>query len=352
MVNRTKIRKKRGFFLTFVENESMKLHNGLEQTRRFLKNVFVRNYQWKRMVRKHLRRYYSADAAKSTSSDRIAVCMADGRMLHGGLADRLRSYVSYYAFCKEHGLRFAINFTSPFRLEDYLVPNRYDWTLKPGELTYNSSEADPLFFKSSGSMTAMERKFQLKLVNKYLLDDKYLQHHLYSNFSFGEDKFGEYFNELFKPSERMAAIVDRCKSELGAGYISISTRFLELLGDFKEPKSKRVLSAEEQNSLIEECRRIVERIHKENPDVKILLTSDSQRFLDSCKNLEYIYIPDGEIAHVDIKEDRDHTKTIVDFLLISGASSVYQIKCGEMYDGNFSLRAAQAGGKKHTLVVA
>ncbi|MDE7452174.1 MAG: hypothetical protein K2M52_02455, partial [Paramuribaculum sp.] len=288
--------------------------------------------------------------AKSTSSDRMAVCMADGRMLHGGLADGLRSYVSYYGFCKELGLRLAINFTSPFRLEDYLVPNRYDWTLKPGELTYNSSQAEPLFFKSSGAMTAMERKFQLKLVNKYLLGKKYIQHHLYSNFSFGEDKFGEYFNELFKPSERIAAIVERCKSELGAGYISISTRFLELLGDFKEPKNKRVLSPQEQCSLIDECRGIVERLHSENPDVKILLTSDSQRFLDSCKNLEYIYTPEGEIAHVDIKEECDHTKTIVDFLLIAGASRVYQIKCGGMYDGNFSLRAAQAGGKKHTLL--
>lgn len=330
----------------------MKQHNCLEQARRFLKNVFVRNYQWKRIVRKHLMQYYSVDAAKSTSGDRMVVCMADGRRLHGGLADRLRSYVSYYGFCKEHGLRFAINFTSPFRLEDYLVPNRYDWTLKPGELTYNLSQAQPLFFKSSGVLTAMERKYQLNLINKYLLDKNHIQHHLYSNFSFGEDRFEEYFNELFKPSERIAAIVDKCKSDLGAGYISISTRFLELLGDFKEPKNKIVLSADEQERLIEECRGIVERLHSENPEVKILLTSDSQRFLDSCKNLEYIYIPDGEIAHVDIKGECDHTKTIVDFLLIAGASSVYQIKCGDMYDGNFSLRAAQAGGKKHILLQA
>lgn len=328
----------------------MKLQYILEQTRRFLKNVFFRNYQWKRMVRKHLAQYYSPDAPESTSEERIAICMADGRMLHGGLADRLRSYISYYGFCKEHGLRFAINFTSPFRLEDYLVPNSYDWTLKPGEQSYNTGESRPLFFKSSGAMTAMERKFQKKLVKKYLLADDFKQCHLYSNFSFGEEKFGEYFNELFKPSERIEKLLKKCREELGEGYISVSTRFLELLGDFKEPKTKHILSADEQQALIGQCKGIVERIHSENPDVKILLASDSQRFLDNCRDLDYIYIPEGEISHIDTKDESDHTKTIVDFLLISGASKVFQIKCGEMYDGNFSLRAAQAGGKTHCLI--
>lgn len=325
--------------------------NSMESLRRYLKNLFVRDYQWKRMVRKHLSQYYTPESPLSTSSDRIVVCMADGRMLHGGLADRLRSYVSYYGYCKDAGLRFAINATMPFRLEDYLEPNLYDWRLAPGELTYNPVQAAVLFFKSSGRMTAMERRYQLRAVKRYIGGDKeHLQFHLYSNFSFGEERFGEYFNELFRPGRRIAGLVERCKEELGQGYISVSTRFLELLGDFTEPKHKVVLGADDQVALMSRCRAIVERLHCEQPDVKILLTSDSRRFLDYCGSLPYVYEPEGEIAHVDMKGEADHTKTFVDFLLISGARRVYQIKCGGMYAGNFSYRAAQAGGREHRLL--
>lgn len=320
--------------------------------RRQFKNWFVRTWQWKRIVRKHLSKYYSREAPATDCKDRMVICMADGRRLHGGLADRLRSYVSYYSFCKARGLRFAINFTSPFRLEDYLEPNEYDWTLKPGEITYNSIQARPLFFKASGAMTHAEKRYQTRTACKYLNGRRHKQYHLYSNFSFGDEDFGKYFNELFRPVPRIAAIIDDCSKELGEGYISISTRFLELLGDFKEPKHKRSLGEAEQKKLMEKCRAEVEKLHEEWPGVRILLTSDSQKFLDFCTDLPYVYMPAGTIEHIDVKgESEDYTKTFVDFLLISGAAKVYQIKCGPMYDGNFSLRAAQAGGKEHKLIV-
>lgn len=324
----------------------------IKSLRWILKRKFVYGYQWRRAVRKFRPKYYSEDAPESTSKERIVVCMADGKRRHGGLADRLRSYVTYYGFCKDHGLRFAINFTSPFNLEEYLEPNLYDWRLKPGELTYNSHEAYPLLFRTSGPATDFEKREQFKLVNRHLCNPKYRQYHMYSNYCFGEDKFGIYFNELFRPVPRIAAIIDNCKREIGGKYISVSTRFLELLGDFKEPKEKVHISEEEQMSLISRCRNEVERLHGLFPDMKILVTSDSRRFLSACESLPYVYVPEGNIEHVDTKDSTaDHTKTFVDFLLIAGAERVFQVKCGPMYDGNFSLRAAQAGGKTHRLIV-
>lgn len=324
----------------------------IKSLRWVLKRKFVYGYQWRRVVRKYLQKNYTEDAPESTSKDRMVVCMADGKRRHGGLADRLRSYVTYYGFCKQHGMRFAINFTSPFNLEEYLEPTSYDWRLKPGELTYNSNEARPLFFQTSGPATDFEKQEQLKLVNKYLNDPKYRQFHMYSNYCFGEDNFGRYFNELFRPVPRIAAIVDKCKKEMGGRYVSVSTRFLELLGDFKEPKEKLHLSPDQQLELITRCKEEVVKLHAEFPDIAILVTSDSRRFIEACRELPYVYMPEGSIEHIDVKDsEADHTKTFVDFLLISGAEKVFQVKCGQMYSGNFSLRAAQAGGKAHKLIV-
>lgn len=317
-----------------------------------LKRLFVYGYQWRRAVKKHLDKYYTENAPESTTTDRIVICMADGKRRHGGLADRLRSYVTYYAFCKERGIRFAIHFTSPFHLEEYLKPNLYNWKLEPGELTFNSKQARPLFFQTSGPLTDFEKRQQVRLANKYLTDNSYRQYHLYSNYCFGkEEDFGKYFHELFCPTPRIADIIDECKKELGGKYISVSTRFLELLGDFKEPKQKLRLEAEEQLKLIDKCKTEIKKLHSLYPNLKILVTSDSRRFLTACEDLPYAYMPKGNIEHIDVKGNKtDHTKTFVDFLLISGAEKVFQIKCGPMYGGNFSLRAAQIGGRTHSVI--
>lgn len=305
------------------------------------------------MVRKYLSRYYSEDAPESSCSGPIVICMADGRRLHGGLADRLRSYVTYYAYCKEHGLRFAINFTSPFNLEDYLRPGVYDWRLNPGEISYNSRESRPLFFMTSGPLSDFEKREQRKLADRYLLGNDFRQYHLYSNYCFEDGDFARNFSELFRPADRLQTIIEDCKKTLGPGYISVSTRFMELLGDFKEPKHKHHLDEQERQELIRQCKDEIEKLHAMYPDARMLVTSDSRRFIEACRDLPYVYIPEGKIEHVDVKSgEADHTKTFVDFFLISGADRVFQIKCGDMYGGNFSLRAAAVGSKPYRLIQA
>ncbi len=68
--------------------------------------------------------------------------MIDRETFHGGMCDRFKGIISLYAYCKYLGKPFRIKYTYPFRLEDYLLPASYDWTLKDNEYTDN-----PLYCK-------------------------------------------------------------------------------------------------------------------------------------------------------------------------------------------------------------
>lgn len=322
----------------------------IQPARSWANYAFFREYRYRRKVRRHLRQYYSPHAPESSSPERMLICMADGKCHHGGLADRLRSFVTYYGYCLEHGLRFAIHFDFPFRLEDYLIPNRYDWTLREGELTFNSRQAHAVYMDNTSDEGPRELRYQRKISRKLLRSERFRQHHLYSSFYYDEANFGRYFHELFRPAPRLTEALARERAALGEHYISVSARFLELLGDFKEPKSTQHLDEPQRVELIKRCVARVEELHGECPGSKILVTSDSGRFLDACRGLPYVHVADGEISHVDVAGGADHTKTFVDFLLIAGADHVYQIKTPPMYGGNFSLRAAQAGSRPHTLL--
>lgn len=322
----------------------------IQPARSWANYAFFREYRYRRKVRRHLKQYYSPEAPETTNPEPTVICMADGKCHHGGLADRLRSFVTYYGYCLEHGLRFAIHFDFPFRLEDYLVPNEYDWLLRPGELTFNSRQAHAVYMDNTSDEGPRELRYQRRMSHKLLSDRRYVQHHVYSSFYYDEANFGRYFHRLFRPSERVEAALAPCREALGERYISVSARFLELLGDFREPKATLRLEEPERVALIERCVSQVEKLHSTHPDCRILVTSDSVRFLDACRRLPYVYIAEGKISHVDVAGESDHTKTFVDFLLISEADTVYQIQTGPMYGGNFSLRAAQAGGRPHHLL--
>lgn len=327
----------------------MTLKKLLSPARRWANYAFFREYRYRRKVRRHLRKYYTDDAPRTTYPKEMLVCMADGRCHHGGLADRLRSFVTFYGYCKEHGLRFAINFNFPFRLEEYLVPNRYNWLLEDGDLTFNSKEAHAVYMDNTADTGERELRYQRRMSRKLLGDKRYIQHHVYSSFYYDEANFGRYFHELFRPSERVAAALKAEQQALGENYVSVSARFLELLGDFKEPRATLHLNEQERQELTERCVGEVKRIADMHSGCKVLVTSDSKRFLDACRILPQVHVAEGKISHVDVAGGDDHTKTFVDFLLISGARRVYQIKTPPMYGGNFSVRAAQAGGKPHLL---
>lgn len=127
-------------------------------------NLFKQRGKWRREVKKYVTQYYTDDMPHPENVEKIVVCMADGRMHHGGLCDRLKGFISVYFVCKSMGIKYKIYFVSPFRLEDFLCPNKIDWTISKGELCYNSHDAFPLFCGTNG--THVERPFQRRWLVK------------------------------------------------------------------------------------------------------------------------------------------------------------------------------------------
>lgn len=308
--------------------------------------IFFRRYRFGRTVKRHFRKYYSPDNPHAACTEKQIICMADGKYPHGGLVDRLRSITTVFKYCLEHKIDFRIYFTTPFQLEDYLAPNLYDWRISSSELSFNSEDSRAVFMDTSGNSGEREMKFQHKITEEFL-SAPYKQIHVYSTFYYEEKYFGELFNRLFKPALPIQQEIDKQLEILGGtgNYISISTRFLELLGDFKEPGASPHISVDKQAALIQACLKQIKVIKNKHPEIShILVTSDSSRFLEACRQLEYVYVIPGEILHVDIpdksKADR-HKKTFIDFFAIAHAQKSYLLITDKMYKSSFSMRAAQ-----------
>ena len=109
---------------------------------------FYSEYRFRRVVRHRLMRFYSTDAPRAKNTQKMVIAMFDGRKRHGGLADRLRGICTTYCFCREQGIDFRLHFSSPFRLEEFLVPNQYDWRIAEQEISYNALDAHPVYIAS------------------------------------------------------------------------------------------------------------------------------------------------------------------------------------------------------------
>lgn len=310
--------------------------------------LFFRRFRFGRIVRRHLQQYYNKELPRPVDQTKTAVYMADGRRLHGGLADRLRGMVSLYSCCREAGVRFKIYFVSPFRLDKYMQPVSYDWRIDDTDMSYNSSDTKVFFTDCRREQGEREELWQHDTLMRYL-HKPFVQAHVYTNFFCAEKRFGALFNELFRPTELVEAKLRDLTPTLGENYISISTRFVQLLGDFTEPVGGGVVLDEEHaRYVIDLCVTAIETIAQmpENQGKKILVTSDSNRFLATVATIDGVVVIPGEIAHIDVSTghsgDAD-LKTFVDFFAIARAERSYLLTGMGLYNSNFSLRAAQAG---------
>lgn len=308
---------------------------------------FYSERRFKRSAKRRLMPYYSAEAKRATNERKMVISMFDGRKKHGGLADRLRGMATTYLFCQEHGWDYRIHFCSPFRLEEFLAPNRYDWRIDEEQISYNLDDARPVYIATSEIDPERDKRFQRRMAEKFFRPD-FKQLHAYTNMRFEEERFSEAFHTLFRPQPWLQELIDRHVEELGGkgGYIAISTRFMELLGDFNESADRAAqgLPAHEQQALLEGCGRQIERIHAERPSATILVTSDSARFIDFVTTrYDYVRTLPGEIGHIDVVNDNRavHTKTFLDFLVLAEAAEHFYLVGPGMYRGNFSRRAAQ-----------
>lgn len=275
----------------------------------------------------------------------MVVYSLDSRCFNCGLADRLRGMVGGYLLAKAHGVGYQIDHRQPFLLQEWLAPGSYDWTPTPGQWTHSLFRARPVVAIDSRDDAFLDRM------------DYSRQLFLYSNVGMIESisrrygttgDFAEAFNELFRPSDALLAAAHPHLQCLGGegGYVSVSFRFIDLLGDFCEGV-RPVLPAEEQERLIGSCRRIILGLHRRfGESRKVLVTADSMKFLSSVVDLPFVYVVEGKTGHSGrVAGDGVTLKTFLDFYLISQASHVFLGLSGQMYRSHFAQTAAMTQGK-------
>lgn len=273
----------------------------------------------------------------------------DGRDFSNGFADRLRGMISVYAFAKATGRVFQIYHSVPFKLEDYLEPNKYNWLPNPSSYSFNLLQSRPVAvidYINPGRLIRLTKNYQ---------------YHFYTNVDFIEwvnkkynTKFDYHtlYNELFKPAKCIEEEALKYTDYLTSGYISVSFRFMQLMGDFKDIRGK-TLPDNEQAILADRCKKQIEILHQQNSDIPyVLVTSDSSRFISSIKEMPYVFVIDGTIGHVGHDGNDDTVKkTIVDYYMISKAKKVYMAYTGEMYKSNFAKAAAMSTGAIYKAVL-
>lgn len=306
------------------------------------------NYNKLQMLLKYPR-LYLAPKKEYTGNESImikgVIFMIDGRTVHGGLSDRLRGLFSVYEYAKQSGREFKIAWDYPFLLQDYLAPASFDWIVNRHSLPYDRKNVSVKFFNSYSALDNDETMYF-----KLLQTDKQLEY-VYSNVTLHEERFAEYFKELFRPVPKLSASIDMCLKEIGGKYVSITFRFIGLLGDFKDTPIYGLLNEEEREIYINKALSAVRYIKTLHPEMeKILVTSDSGLFLKRLEGLPFVYVIPGTVVHMDRTVNNDyglHAKSFLDLLLISRAEKCYSYGYGRMFKyTRFAKTAALIGGKQ------
>lgn len=272
----------------------------------------------------------------------MAIYSLDGRSYTCGFADRLRGIITVYAYAKANHIPFRIDHQIPFCLEDYYIPNKYDWSYKKDEKSFNILYSGPIV------MMGHTKGYRLFSLNKKR------QHHFYVNIgslSLINKRYGvnylfhELYNELLKPSFDFQRHIDQIVSDVKEDYISVSFRFLQLMGDFQDCMGE-VLGKEEREVLLQCSIDALYKIHSFHLDIpKVLVTSDSQTFIDAVKEIDFVYIIPGKIGHIGFTQGKDiHIKTFLDFYMISKAKKAYMAYSNKMYKSHFAQTAALTTG--------
>ena len=316
----------------------------MKQWRNFFRGVYYLLFHldkgFLQEERRLMEQYYSNVPTYTKESNTTVIFMIDGRCVHGGLSDRLRGIATVYQYCKQNGIAFKLKHAYPFQMSDYLEPAAYDWQIAEEDICYNKNQAAVL------------------VLNDYMLDSRlhkcYLKHfihknrgkqiHIYSNTYFLDQYFSQSFRELFRPSLPLQTSIDLNLAHIGDKYVAMVFRFQQLLGDFKED-GYQVLERQEQEILMSRCIEKVKELHSNHhPDDIVLVTSDSQRFLNRIvSQLDFVRIIPGKVVHMDHTSGaafETYMKSFVDLFLLSKAGKIYLLQTEKMYHSGFAKRAA------------
>ena len=275
------------------------------------------------------------------------VFMADGKMIHGGLFDRLKGAISIYALSKVHGRRFCLYFTRPFQLEKYLTPNLYNWKLSDSAIYYSYPYSRPVIAYGESNNPSRLMKIKKGQIHFYFGGNILEKINECYGTSF---EWSKLYEELFKPSLYLQSHIDNLKGNIGLDYYAIHLRFLNLLGDKFEPLGGVVLKDDKKNSLVTSCLIAIRDIISKQPKSwKPVVFSDSMNFLSVIKNrMPDVFVVQGNVSHIDNgvnAKDSDNLKVFCDMYLMIGAQRVFSIVGNGMHLSAFPEYSAKIGNK-------
>lgn len=283
----------------------------------------------------HLYKSYNYSLKNGDHSERKIVTMIDGCMHHGGLSDRICGIVSSFIYAQEIGMKFELNYTYPYDLSIFLQPNLYDWSFSG--ISYNLRYSRPIYVSMFDQDRVKAADYYRKRIGK-----RPKQLHIYTNmYYFSKASFSENFSKLFKMSDLLKQAVVINLNNIGGKYVSITFRFQQLLGDFKETGFAVITDPQEKQLLIEKCLSCIEYLHS-LVHCKILVTSDSHTFLElASKRYDFVCTIPGKVVHMDFVTNKDnidiqtHLKSFVDFFLIANAQKIFLANIGKLYRSSF-----------------
>ena len=278
--------------------------------------------------------------------DKIGDCIIyanDDACQNGGLCDCLHGMVSAYYIAKQYDNPFKICFTAPFHLDEYLLPNLFDWRIESDEIDYQSCIVRnvPMMLSRFHATWAEERAFHYRYLCQIA---RYKGTKLlYSNAHLvGEVEFCHLFSELFKPSSKLQEQIDSHLAIIGNPYIGASFRFRNLLGDFFEPGSSP-LNPDEQAELIQRSTSQIETLHQSYPKHRIFVASDSVRFCSSLQSLPYVYCIQGSRGHIAYQAADSIMSSFVDLFLLSKSEVNNLFITDKLYHSGFAMTASFVG---------
>lgn len=281
----------------------------------------------------------------------LHIAMIDGQSFHGGMCDRFKGIITLYAYCKYNNIPFRIRYTYPFKLEDYLIPATYDWTLKKNEYTDNPWYIRILYMRGEHFAKRLIKLKAKKQIHCYGNRDCLEQINKAFAYKSGNNKgfdWGELYRELFKPGPVLEERLKSLKKDIGSEYYAAVFRFQNLLGDFKEYHFKSIDDTGKAEKLIESCIESLKELKIKHNNKPLLVTSDSITFLKRVSLIEGIHIIPGTLIHIDGQKDNIpenpyeiYLKSFLDFYMLSDAQAIYRIGTSYMYPSEFPVYAAK-----------
>jgi hypothetical protein len=230
---------------------------------------------------------------------------------------------------------------------NFLIPNKYNWTIDPGEIIYNSKSVisemwtPPIDYFEKSNQDIEKLKWEA-YENINFFFKKHDQILCSTNLPIAENDYGNLFNELFKPADRLSRLLNENLEKINGEFIAVTLRFQQLLGDFIEGDYP-ILKKEERPELIYRCIEHIKDIYYGNDCKKVLVTSDSMSFLEEARKIDFIYVIPGRLAHIDWSLDKSveiYMKSFLDYFALMNARKIYLIIDDKMMNSGFSYRAA------------